>query len=42
MGAEARSAGGGDFGWEVIARQTLDCYEESREARKNGKKSRVC
>lgn len=37
MGAAARRRVEAHFGWEAIARQTLDCYEELREARKNQK-----
>ena len=37
MGAAARRRVEAHFGWEAIARQTLDCYEELREARWNQK-----
>ncbi len=33
MGAEARRRVEAHFGWEAIARQTLDYYEELRQAR---------
>ena len=38
MGAEARRRVEAHFEWEAIARQTLDYYEELREARFNRKK----
>ena len=33
MGAAARRRVEAKFGWEAIARQTMDYYEELREAR---------
>jgi glycosyltransferase involved in cell wall biosynthesis len=38
MGAEARRRVEAHFGWEAIARQTLEYYEELRETREHRKK----